>query len=212
MKVSELQNLLINKLRRKVTLTEIAGALNLDKSSLSWMQKENRDIKPHQLIRIEDYYEIKINDNANDLSDDKETCVTLERIGIAPSCGSGTAVFDDAEITPVLLGKKLIEKILRISNTDGLKVFRASGDSMEPVIYDNDDLLVDITRKDFNNGGIFVLTINNDWFIKRLRLQINGNLEIISDNIKYPPETKHPDDDININIIGRVIKNLSRGL
>lgn len=62
MKVSELKNLLINKLRRKVMLTEIASALNLDKSSLSWMQKEDRDIKPRQLIRIEDYYEIKIND------------------------------------------------------------------------------------------------------------------------------------------------------
>ena len=29
---------------------------------------------------------------------------------------------------------------------------------------------------------------------------------------KYPTETKHPNDNININIIGRVIKNLSRGL
>ena len=107
----------------------------------------------------------------------------------------------------------LIENIFKVSDVNNLKVFRASGDSMEDTIYDNDDLLVDIGRKDFNNGGIFVLTINNEWFIKRLQLRINGDLDIISDNkSKYQTETKHPNDDIEIIIKGRVIKNLSRGL
>lgn len=148
----------------------------------------------------------------NDLISENDY-VTLERIGINPSCGHGTMVIDDSEITPVLLGKKLIENIFKASNIDNLKVFKASGDSMEDTIYDNDDLLVDIGRKDFNNGGIFVLTINNEWFIKRLQLKINGDLDIISDNkTKYQIETKHPYDDIEIVIKGRVIKNLSRGL
>ena len=85
---------------------------------------------------------------------------------------------------------------------------------MAPTIEDGDILLVDMGRTDFNNGGIFLLTINNNWFIKRLRLKINGELEIISENSgKYgPPEVLHPFDDIELVVKGRVVKNLSRGL
>ena len=85
---------------------------------------------------------------------------------------------------------------------------------MSPTIEDGDILLVDIGRTDFNNGGVFLLTINNDWFIKRLRLRITGELEIISENSqKYgEPEILRPNDDIEVIIKGRVIKNLSRTL
>ncbi len=93
-----------------------------------------------------------------------------------------------------------------------MKLFKASGDSMEPVISNNDVLLVDIASTDFNNGGIFLLTINNEWFVKRLRLRITGELDIISENEKYPVETLQPNSNIEICIKGRVIKNFSRGL
>ena len=83
---------------------------------------------------------------------------------------------------------------------------------MEPVIEDGNILLVDTSRRDFNNGGIFVLTINNEWFVKRLRLRVTGELDIISDNQKYPMETLKPESDVEISVVGRVIKNLSRGL
>ena len=101
-----------------------------------------------------------------------------------------------------------------MSRPENLKIFKASGDSMAPTIEDGDILLVDMGRTDFNNGGIFLLTINNDWFIKRLRLRINGELEIISENAtKYgPPEILRPYDDVEVVIKGRVIKSLSRGL
>ena len=73
-------------------------------------------------------------------------------------------------------------------------------------------LLVDTGRTDFNNGGIFLLTINNDWFVKRLRKRLSGELDVISDNKVYPVETFKTDDNIEIVIKGKVIKNLSRGL
>ena len=83
---------------------------------------------------------------------------------------------------------------------------------MANIIEDSDLLLVDITQTDFTNGGVFLLTINNNWFIKRLRMKVTGELEVISDNSKYPPEIIKPNSDIEVSIKGRVIKNLSRGL
>ena len=73
-------------------------------------------------------------------------------------------------------------------------------------------LLVDTGRTDFANGGIFLRTIDIDWFVKRLRKRLSGELDVISDNTKYPVETFKPDDDIEIVVKGRVIMNLSRGL
>lgn len=141
-----------------------------------------------------------------------DNCVDIDYVHIAPSCGRGTVVLDDADITPVRIGKEVIKDIWKVSTPEVLKLFKASGDSMADTIEDGNILLVDTSRTDYNNGGIYVLTINNDWFVKRLRLRINGDLEIISDNPKYEPEILKPDMDIEVKIIGRVIKNLTRGL
>lgn len=147
------------------------------------------------------------------LADDKlNDCIEIDHIHINPSCGKGTVVLDEAEITPIKLGTQMIQSVLKISHPHNLKTFKACGDSMETIIEDGDMLLVDTGRTDFNNGGIFLLTINNDWFVKRLRLRVTGELDIISDNDKYPIESLKPDSNVEVTIKGRVIKNLSRGL
>ena len=83
---------------------------------------------------------------------------------------------------------------------------------MEPTIFSGDDVLVNFGDCNFNNGGVFVIEKFGDWFIKRLRLRFDGNLEIISDNNKYETEIIKYDSGTVVNIKGRVIKNLSRGL
>lgn len=150
----------------------------------------------------------------NTIKSQTDDTTIIERIHINPSCGNGTIVLDEVEIEPIKLSTNLITNILKASKPENLKIFRASGDSMEPTIFDGDMLLVDIGRTDYHNSGIFVITVNNDWKCKRLNKKINGDLEIISDNKnKYEVEIKHQtDEDIEIIIIGRVIKNLSRGL
>ena len=152
---------------------------------------------------------ISLSQNYDIQNDD---CVELDYIHIAPSCGRGTVVMDDAEVTPIRIGKAIISDIWKVPSPEFLKLFKASGDSMQDTIDDGNLLLVDTSKTDFNNGGVFVLTINNDWFVKRLRLKINGDLEIISDNTKYDVEVLKPNTDINIKVIGKVIKNLSKGL
>lgn len=141
-----------------------------------------------------------------------DDCIKIDHIHINPSCGRGTVVLDEPEVTPIKLGTQMIQSVLKISDPHNLKTFKACGDSMEDIIEDGNLLLVDTSRTDFNNGGIFVITINNDWFVKRLRLRVTGELDIISDNSKYPIETLKPKSDIELVVKGRVIKNLSRGL
>jgi len=190
----------------KPSQKELGFALGLAQTAISGRAQRNSNFSDEELKQIEDYFQVSFS-----LGNATET-IQLDYIHITPSCGRGTVVLDEADVTPVRIGKEVIKDIWKVSSPDALKLFRASGDSMENTIEDGNILLVDTSRTDYHNGGIYVLTINNDWFVKRLRLKINGDLEIIPDNPKYEPEVLRPDTDIEINVVGRVIKNLSRGL
>ena len=202
MKYSKVLTTLQNLIGYKPKQSDLCKILEVRTAAMSARATRDSEFSEDEVKRLEEYYGI-------DLDTD---CVELEYISITPSCGHGTVILDEADVTPVKIGREIIRDMWKIPSPDALKLFKASGDSMESFIEDGNILLVDTSRKDFNNGGIFILTINNEWYVKRLRLRITGELDIISDNEKYPIETIRPDSDITITIIGRVIKNLSRGL
>ena len=180
--------------------------LSVTANALSNRLSNDGFLKDEEVIAIEKQYIIDLS-----ISSVENNVIEIDYIHINPSCGTGTVVLDDADVTPVKIGKEIIKDLWKAS-PENLKLFKASGDSMESTITDGDVLLVDVSRVDFNNGGIFVLTINNEWFVKRLRLRVTGELDIISDNTKYETETLKPNSNIEIKVVGRVIKNLSRGL
>lgn len=195
---------LIQLLGNKPTQNQLANIIGITQGTLSSRIKNNTEYTEEEVKKICEYY-------GKDLSYSASDCITLEHIHINPSCGSGTVVLAEADVTPVKIGKEIIKNIWN-AKPENLKIFKASGDSMEETITDNDLLLIDVAKTDFKNGGIFLLTINNDWYIKRLRMRLTGELDIISDNPKYPIETLTPKTTLEIKIIGRVIKNLSKGL
>ena len=189
----------------KITYDKIAKALGLKgKQSISNRIARKQALKDSEIKLIYDYFKI---DKSKD-----DNCITLEHISINPSCGKGTEIMDEPDITPVQIGINLIKTIFKISQPKNLKTFTAAGDSMNPIIEHGDILLVDVGDIDFVNGGVFLLTIDNNWYVKRLRKRITGELDIISDNTKYPVETLQMDTFKEVKIRGRVIKNLSRGL
>lgn len=197
--VDEAMELLTQKMGMPIKQADLARILNVSRQYI--IQMKNKPL-PEKYTNIIDN---KLSNIAND------DCIEIEHIHINPSCGSGTVVLAEADVTPVKIGREIIKNIWN-AKPENLKIFQASGDSMADTIEDNNILLVDTSKTDYRNGGIFLLTINNDWYIKRLRLRITGELDIISDNSKYPVETLLPDTAKEIRIIGRVIKNLSRGL
>jgi hypothetical protein len=206
MRYSELLNALQNLIGYAPTQAELCKKLDIRSNAMANRAGRDSNFTLSELRVLEKSYGVNL------IGCSSSDSITLDYIRIAPSCGRGTVVLDEADVTPVRIGKEVIKDIWKVSTPEVLKLFKASGDSMETTIEDGNILLVDTSRTDYHNGGIYVLTINNDWFVKRLRLKINGDLEIISDNPKYEPEILKPNTDIEINVVGRVIKNLSRGL
>lgn len=204
MKYSTVLDRLQNLTNTTPSVGDLSKITGLTEKNLYARRSYDREFSEEEIAKIEKAYDISLISS--------EDTIEIEHIHLKPSCGYGTVVIDEPEITPVKLGKKMIENILRVSSPDNLKTFTASGDSMADTIDDLNVLLVDMGRTDFQNGGIFLLQKDNDWFVKRLRLRMSGELDIISDNPKYPIETFKPADAVQIVVRGRVIKNLSKGL
>lgn len=204
----------LKRLRFEQNLSQqkLGELLNVTKQQISNIESGKSKLTTEQKeILLKNFGDI-LQSQINESTPNQEDCIIVDHIHINPSCGKGTSVYYDSDITPIKLGTQMLQSVLKVSHPKNLKVFVATGDSMTPVIESGDMLLIDTGRTDFSNGGIFLLTINNDWFIKRLRKRLTGELDIISDNKKYPVETFKPDTDIEVFIKGRVIKNLSRGL
>lgn len=139
--------------------------------------------------------------------------IEIQRIeGIRPECGSGAELYLEPNIEPFRISRRSIMEYLRCSSPENLKTFRASGDSMEDKISDGDWLLVDIGRRDASVSGVYIFLANGLCRCKRLNMTLDGRLEVKSDNPKYSMEVVGPKDNIEINIIGRVLNNLSKGL
>lgn len=207
MQYNELFRTLQNLTGSKPSVTEIAEIIGVPARTLYTRGQRNSAFSLSEIQKIEDHLGCKLSESNN------EDYIELEHIHLKPSCGAGTLVIDEPDITPVQIGKRTLESLYKVSDYRYLKTFVASGDSMYNTIADGDMVLVDTSKLDYANGGVFLFTKNNDWFIKRLRLRMNGDLEIISDNKKYgEPEIVKPTDDIEINIIGRVLHNLSKVL
>lgn len=206
----------IKNLRKKeLNLSQEAFAerLGVNAKTIGFWESGKNEPNKSNLLSICNEFDLPKTyfDNVRNVILEADDCITIEQIHINPSCGTGTIVLAEADVTPIKIGREIIKNLWN-SKPEDLKIFKASGDSMQETIIDNDLLLIDTSKIDFHNGGIFLLTINNDWYIKRLRMRLTGELDIISDNIKYPIETLQPDTTKDIKVIGRVIKNLSRGL
>lgn len=200
----ELENRINSRLTIPISRRKIAEILGTSAQNIN-----KKFHNPNTQVSLKDIQKLE---NTLSLSlIDTDDCITIEHIHINPSCGTGTIVLAEADVTPVKIGREIIKNVWN-SKPEDLKIFKASGDSMQETITDNDLLLIDLSKTDYRNGGIFLLTINNDWYIKRLRMRLTGELDIISDNPKYPIETLKPDTTVEIKVIGRVIKNLSKGL
>ncbi len=73
---------------------------------------------------------------------------------------------------------------------------------MKPTIEDGDLILLDVADRELRDDKIYVLTISDEAFLKRLRRE-RGRWMMISDNPRFPPEPI-PAAEVT-RVVGRVV-------
>ncbi|MEP2987611.1 MAG: S24 family peptidase [Parasphingorhabdus sp.] len=127
--------------------------------------------------------------------------VQVKQMNLGASAGPGSLA-DDELSGAMAFGPKWLKRLG--SDPAKLSLISVDGDSMEPTLYDGDDIMVDHGAAETTlRDGIYVLRMDDVLLVKRLAVGPSGKISVRSDNPQYPDW-----DDIDVmdvNIIGRVV-------
>lgn len=112
---------------------------------------------------------------------------------------------DDVIVGSLALSADWVQRHVRPSAIGALRFIHGYGDSMAPTFQDGDVLLVDTQQRDPGSiDGVYVLRAHGRLFVKRVRRNLGGQLEVSSDN----PTVKTVDildGGTDVSVAGRVI-------
>ncbi|MEM6827309.1 MAG: S24 family peptidase [Pseudomonadota bacterium] len=125
--------------------------------------------------------------------------VDVPRLPIGASAGSGAIPDGEAAFDAFKFSRQwLLEQGLEAAQLSTIKV---EGDSMEPLLNDGDEILVDRSDRPFRDG-IHVVRLGDTLMVKRVASAGAGRFSLLSQNLAYPPVNVEADE---LEIIGRVV-------
>ena len=131
---------------------------------------------------------------------DADAPFALPRLDVEASAGPGS--YSDGELVIGIDGVDArLARALRLRpGAAGLITVR--GDSMEPGLYDGDQLIVDTAdRTPIATPRVYVIRIEGAVMVKRVS-RGEGRLTVVSDNSAAAPV---PDGEVEVEVVGRVV-------
>lgn len=127
---------------------------------------------------------------------------------VRPSAGPGAMAASETPTTRMAFERRWLAEIG--VTPDSAVILPAQGDSMEPTIMNGSPMLVDTSKTEIQSGYIYVIAVENDLLVKRIRRRLDGRIELISDNRSYDPETLDAGALQQLRVIGRVYAAVSK--
>ncbi|MGC1271472.1 MAG: S24 family peptidase, partial [Croceibacterium sp.] len=125
--------------------------------------------------------------------------VDIPRLPLEASAGPGAVGAQEVAFDAFRFSRKW----LREQGLDAgqLSAIRVMGDSMDPLLRDGDEILVDRTPRAFREG-VHVLRLGDMLHVKRVQAGAPGRLRLISANDAYDPVEVGLDE---VDLVGRVV-------
>lgn len=133
------------------------------------------------------------------LGDDASDSVKIPKLSFKASAGMGRLVLSDEPET-ASVPRELLQKLGLSAKNAALT--ESHGDSMYPTIASGEPLIVE-TGGEYIDGRIYVFTVGDEVFVKRLR-RGTGHLIMVSDNPEWPTREEPIPPADNFRLIGRV--------
>jgi phage repressor protein C with HTH and peptisase S24 domain len=125
--------------------------------------------------------------------------VEVPRLDLGASAGPGRVAEAEAAFDTFRFSRRWLDEqgLARAQ----LSAIRVEGDSMEPVLNDGDEILIDCSPRPFRDG-IHVVRLGDTLMVKRVASAGPGRVALLSQNYAYPPVEVAADE---VAIIGRVV-------
>lgn len=125
--------------------------------------------------------------------------IEVPRLDVDASAGPGAAGAEEKVFDAFRFSRRwLAEQGLEGSS---LSAIRVVGDSMEPLLREGDEVLVDCREQPFRDG-VHVVRLDELLLVKRVASKGGGRFSLLSQNLAYPPIDVSAEE---FNIIGRVV-------
>lgn len=125
--------------------------------------------------------------------------VDVPRLAVDVSAGPGAVGSQEVAFDAFRFSRKwLTEQGLEGAKLSAIRVI---GDSMEPLLREGDEVLVDLRQHPFRDG-IHVVRLDDTLLVKRVAAQGGGRFSLLSQNLAYPPIAVAAED---FAVIGRVV-------
>jgi hypothetical protein len=172
-------------------ILELANALNVD---VQWL-KNGKGEQPSFSQAVENI----------DTEEKEKHQLRVEVLDVYASAGNGSFLTGDlaGDICAIEFENEYFMQSFQRANEKGLAIINVTGDSMEPTLQNGDLLYVDVRKNYYCGDGIYVFSLGDTLYVKRL--QLTGNkLLIHSDNKFYDTWDIHPEDEEQFIIHGKV--------
>lgn len=207
----------LSELRKEKNISQekFADLIGVSKSTISMYENGNRtpDFETEEKIadffnvdldylrgrsKIRNKYQAQLTSNAIIL--DKSQFISVPVYGKA-SAGCGCINMETA----------LYDKVIHINGySHDSFLIEVSGDSMEPLIFDGEFVLVDPSHIEIEEGKIYVITYNGETFIKKIEEHEEDGIVVLkSINQQYRDRIIKQEEFESVKINGRVVKVIS---
>lgn len=132
-----------------------------------------------------------------------EVLVMVPRYNVRASAGHG--VWNTAESVVDRLAFRREWISLMGLNPKRLAMIHVEGDSMEPTLFDNDIILINLDVTELKEDGVYVIQHRDVLRVKRIQNKMTGEVVIRGDNHAYESETLMPADAERLHVVGRVV-------
>lgn len=133
------------------------------------------------------------------VADKRDGYVEIPRLALDASAGPGAIAGEEAAFDTF----RFSARWLRAQGFEpgALSAIAVAGDSMEPLLRDGDEILVDTSPRPLRDG-IHVVRVGEALLVKRVQSGIPGRIILESENPSYRPIELPPED---VQVIGRVV-------
>ena len=207
--IEKLKDIILDEKKgTKVFDKDVADVLDIPQATFATMKKRN-SIPFKEILQFCATKKLSINWLFFDQAVDMLICETEKFFqvryfaDIRASAGGGAEVFND-NYEILSIDKTLMRNMAPFESKE-IEAINVDGDSMEPTLQDGSIVFIDRSQTNINRDGIYIATTTAGLFIKRIRLRVDGMVELISDNRAYSSETLLPEE---IQIVGRVVGNV----
>lgn len=125
--------------------------------------------------------------------------IDVPRLALGASAGPGALAQDEQPIGAFRFGRAWLRR--QGLDPRRLSAISVDGDSMEPVLRDGDEILVDSAPRPLRDG-IHVVRVDGALLVKRLETGRPGLIVLKSDNAAYDPIELPPGE---VQVVGRVV-------